>query len=539
MGARKGSVANAAVEIELWKHRLSAVAAEMGATLRRTAFSPNIKERRDLSTAVFDARGRMLAQGEDIPVHLGSMPMSVESALRHAPPGPGDTVLLNDPYCGGTHLPDLTLVTGVFAPGSRRALFYVANRAHHSDVGGIRPGSMPLATEIYQEGLRIPPLCLVRRGSLQQDVLRLILANVRTPEERRGDLRAQLAANHVGAARLLDLERRYGRRLLERRGAELLAYAERMTRALLRRIPPGEYSAVDWLDDDGIGSQPVRIAVRVTVRGSQARVDFSGSDKQVAGSLNAVEAIARSAVLYVFRALVPESIPANAGCMRPLVVVVRPGSVVAALPPAAVAGGNVETSQRLVDVLLAALRAALPERVPAASCGSMNNVTIGGLDRGGRPYTYYETVAGGMGARPAADGLSGVHTHMTNSLNTPVEALGHQYPFRVRRYALRRGSGGAGRRRGGDGLVREYEFETPAQVTVLSERRRFAPPGAAGGAPGRRGRNLLLRAGRARLLPGKFQIEVRPGDVLRIETPGGGGFGRPARLARSSPDVLP
>jgi N-methylhydantoinase B len=516
-----------AVEIEVWKHRLASVAAEMGATLRRTAFSPNIKERHDFSTAIFDAAGRMLSQGEDIPVHLGSMPLSVQSALEHAPPGPGDLVLLNDPFMGGTHLPDITAVSGVYARGGGRALFYVANRAHHSDVGGMRPGSMPLATEIYQEGLRIPPLHLVRGGRLDEEILRLLLANVRTPRERRGDLRAQIAANHVGEGRLLEIVGKYGRRTLQMSGAALLDYAERMTRALLRRIPPGRYRAVDFLDDDGITRRPVRIEVCITVRGGRARVDFTGSDPQVAGGLNAILAIAHSAVFYVFRSLVGSDIPSNAGCMRPLEVVAPPGSVVAAEVPAAVAGGNVETSQRIVDVLLAALRPALPDRVPAASCGSMNNVTIGGVDDCGRPYAYYETVAGGMGAWPGGDGLSGVHTHMTNSLNTPVEALAHEYPFRVRRYALLRNSGGAGRYRGGDGLVREYAFDAPAQVTVLSERRRFAPPGASGGAPGRRGRNVLLRRGRARVLPGKLQIDVRRGDVLRIETPGGGGFGSP------------
>jgi N-methylhydantoinase B len=521
----------APVEIELWRHRFAGVTAEMGATLRRTAFSPNIKERRDLSTAVFDASGRMLAQGDDIPVHLGSMPMSVAAALEHAPPGPGDAVLLNDPFLGGTHLPDITVVSGVFAPGSRRALFYVANRAHHSDVGGMRAGSMPLATEIYQEGLRIPRLRLVRAGTMDAEILRLLLANVRTPRERLGDLRAQLAANRVGAARLLDLHRDHGARVLQQRGAALLDYAERMTRALLSRIPSGTYHAVDWLDDDGVTPDPVRLEVRITVRGRGARIDFSGSQAQVQGGVNAIEAITRSAVFYVFRALVGQDIPSNAGCMRPLHVVAPPGTVVAARPPAAGAGGNVETSQRLVDLLLEALRPGLPGRVPAQSCGSMNNVTIGGLDAQGMPYTYYETIAGGMGARFGADGLSGVHTHMTNSLNTPIEALAHQYPFRIRRYALRLGSGGAGRWRGGDGLVREYSFDRPAQVTVLSERRRFAPGGAAGGRPGRRGRNTLLRGGRARALPGKFALDVQAGDVLRLETPGGGGLGRARRLA--------
>jgi N-methylhydantoinase B len=514
------------VAVELWKHRFAAVTAEMGVALRRTAYSSNIKERRDYSTALFDARGRMLAQGEDIPVHLGSMPMSVEAALREAPPGPDDVVLLNDPFRGGTHLPDITLVSGVFLRGRRAPFFYVANRAHHADIGGMRAGSMPLATEIYQEGLRIPPLFLVRAGREQEDVLRLILANVRTPVERRGDLRAQIASNRVGERRLVEIVAEHGAQKVERHANALLDYSEQMTRQLLRHTPDGRYHAVDFLDDDGVGCDPIRIEVLVEIRGGRARVDFAGSAPQVAGGMNAIEAIARSAVFYVVRALVTEAIPSNEGCMRPLRVVVPSRSVVSARPPAAVAGGNVETSQRLVDVLLQALRPALPDRIPADSSGSMNNLPIGGDDRDGAPYTYYETMGGGMGARPCAHGLSGVHTHMTNSLNTPIEALHHQFPFRVTRYALRRGSGGVGRWRGGEGLVREYRFELPAQVTVLSERRTQAPSGAAGGGAGATGRNRLWRGGRWRRLPGKFQIDVTPGERLRIETPGGGGWGR-------------
>ncbi len=519
------------IAVALWKHRLQAVTAEMGVALRRAAFSPNIKERCDYSTAIFDAEGRMLAQGDDIPVHLGSMPLSVQYALRDAPPEPGDVVALNDPFRGGTHLPDITLVRGVF-DSRARPRFYVANRAHHADVGGMHAGSMPLATEIFQEGLRIPPLRLVRDGRMQEDVLRLILANVRTPDERRGDLRAQIASNHVGADRLQALLAAHGWNTLRRRGDELLDYAEDMTRRLLRTLPDGEYHAVDFLDDDGIEDVPVRIEVRVRLRRGKAHFDFSGSAPQVTGGLNAIEAITRSAVFYVIRSLVEETIPSNDGCMRPVTMTLPRASVVAAEPPAAVAGGNVETSQRLVDVLFEALRPALPERIPAASSGSMNNITIGGVDGEGMPYTYYETIAGGMGARPSANGISGVHTHMTNSLNTPIEALHHAYPFRVTRYALRRGSGGRGMRRGGDGLVREYLFSTPAQVSVLSERRRLPPPGAAGGADGKRGRNALWRDGRWRTLPGKFQIDVHAGDRLRIETPGGAGWGRP-RLRRA------
>ncbi len=522
------------VKLEIFKNLFHAVAEEMGAALRRTAFSPNIKERRDYSCAVFDARGQVIAMGDHMPVHLGSMPMSVAAAIEALKLEQGDIAALNDPFAGGTHLPDITLVMPVFVSRGRRPEFYVASRAHHADVGGAQPGSMGLSRDIYQEGVRIPPVKIAERGRLRRDVLGLILANVRTPTEREGDLTAQVAACRLGARRLNEMVARYGLAEVRAYMRHLLDYSARMMRATLRRIPAGTYTAEDFLDDDGISDAPVPIRVRISVGGGRARVDFSGSAPQTAGSINAVRAITVSAVFYVFRCLVPGETPATAGLLRPIEVVTPPRSVVDAEPPAAVAAGNVETSQRIVDTLLRALAKAIPERIPAASQGTMNNFTFGGLAEDGQPFAYYETVAGGMGARPGADGLDGIHTHMTNSLNTPIEVLESFYPVRVRRYSLRRGSGGAGRWRGGDGIVREVEFLTDAQFAILSDRRKFAPYGLAGGAPGKRGQSIYVKSsGQAQQLPGKCTAQARAGDSVVILTPGGGGWGTKNRTAKS------
>src|SRR5439155_2148932 len=468
------------VQLETFKSLFHAIAEEMGATLKRTAFSPNIKERRDYSCAIFDSRADMVAQGDHMPVHLGSMPLSVKAAIENREIGPGDIVILNDPYKGGTHLPDITLVSGVFS--RKKLIFYVACRAHHSDVGGMTPGSMPLAEEIYQEGLRIPPIKLMSRGKINRDIWDLVLANVRTPAEREGDLAAMLGANRTGERRLIEVVRKYGWSEVRRYITEILNYSERMTRHAISQIPDGIYEAEDVLDNDGITGKPVAIRVRIHIRGDRATVDFSGSDPQVQGSVNAVYAITASVVFYVFRTLVPFAIPSNAGGMRPLKIVAPEGTVVNARPPAAVCGGNVETSQRIVDVLYKCLAVAMPDRIPAASQGTMNNFTFGAIDpRTGRPLAYYETVAGGMGARPTMHGISGIHTHMTNSMNTPVEALEHAYPIRVIRYSLRPRSGGIGKWRGGDGVIREIRFLTRAQITVLSDRRNFPPYGLHGG----------------------------------------------------------
>src|SRR5579863_3510425 len=536
-----------AAELEIFKNLFHSVAEEMGAALRRSAFSPNIEERRDYSCAVFDGRGRVAAMGDHMPVHLGSMPMSVRAAIAALELGPGDVAMLNDPYAGGTHLPDITLVAPVFAskPAAKsrvkasRPLFYVANRAHHSDVGGAQPASMGLSEEIYQEGLRIPPVALMRNGQMQRDVLALLLANVRTPREREGDLTAQLAACRLGERRLMELAAKYGAPQAAFYLEALERYSARLMRQALARIPGGVYTAEDCLDDDGFSARPVRLRVTLRIRGDAAEVDFAGSSPACRGSVNAVLAITTSAVFYVFRCLLGEDVPASAGLMAPITVRAPQGSVVNARPPAAVAAGNVETSQRIVDVLLRALARALPGRIPAASSGTMNNVSFGGAGVSGEPFTYYETIAGGMGARPGSDGLSGVHTHMTNSLNTPIEALESAYPVRVRRYALRRGSGGAGRFRGGDGVIREIEFLTGVRGSLLADRRRTRPWGLRGGAPGAAGKTTLIlpssagRRGRTVTLPSKTMFEAPRGSILRIETPGGGGWGRPASITKT------
>ncbi len=513
------------IELELFKNLFVSISEEMGAVLERSALSPNIKERRDFSCALFNHRGETFAQGAHIPVHLGAMPLSVQAALKALVFEPGDMALLNHPYQGGTHLPDVTCISPVFEDNILR--FFAANRAHHSDIGGMTPGSMPLASEIFQEGIIIPPLKIRSRGRLNHEFLELLLANVRTPEERRGDLMAQMAANHIGVVRLEDVIRKHGLRKIQRYSRLIQDYTERILRETLVSIPDGTYRYADYLDDDGLSTAAIRIGVEITIRGNEATVDFRASDPQTRGGVNANAAVTLSAVLYVFRCLVDDDIPFNTGLMRPIRLVLPERSVVNAAFPAPTAGGNVETSQRLVDVLLGALAQAVPERIPAASSGTMNNVTFGGQDPERQTgFAYYETIGGGMGAGPDSDGLNGVHTHMTNSLNTPLEALENYLPVRIRRYGIRTGSGGKGRHRGGDGIVREYEFSVPTQVSIMSERRRFAPYGLEGGQDGKKGRNILISKGRKKLLRSKVNLEVEAGDVLRVETPGGGGYGR-------------
>ena len=507
--------------LEIYRALFTSVAEEMGVALRRTAFSPNIKERRDYSCAVFEASGRVIAQGDHMPVHLGSMPMAVAAALHEIKFAPGDVVAVNDPFAGGTHLPDVTLVMPV-VKGSR-ILFYVANRAHHADIGGATPGSMGLATDIYGEGIRIPPIRLVRKGELDGDTMRLLLANVRGNVERRGDFDAQIGSLKTGAARLLEIIERRGEKEAAVYAAQLIDYSARLMRHTIAAIPDGAYEAEDFLDDDGIDDRPVRIAVRITIRGERAVVDFNGSAPQVSGAINAVEAITVSAVSYVFRCLVGGEVPASAGLMEPIEVIAPAGTVVNANPPASVAGGNVETSQRIVDVLFKAMAQALPQRIPAASQGTMNNLTIGGIDtRTGQEFSYYETVAGGMGARPSLDGMSGVHTHMTNSLNTPAEALEYAYPLRVREYRLRKRSGGEGKQRGGDGIIREIETLVPARMSLLADRRKRGPYGLFGGVDGAVGRNEI----NGEKIGAKSSHQLQAGDRIRLETPGGGGHGQ-------------
>jgi N-methylhydantoinase B len=591
------------ITLEIFKHLFASVAEEMGVTLRRTAYSPNIKERLDFSCALFDGEGRLLAQAAHIPVHLGAMPASVRSAIAQCGPfAPGDVVILNDPYLGGTHLPDITLVSPVFVDGGaepavstakglaparsgdredvplgdrnslaslgalRRGtpLLYVASRAHHADVGGMSPGSMPLSSEIYQEGLIIPPVKIVDGSKANQAVLDVILRNVRTPDERRGDLDAQLAAHEVGARRAQEIVARYGLQATLTCAAALIEYAERLTRHAIASMPDGAYTFEDHLDDEAFfnfkhqisNSQiqisapakraaqpptsnlqlpipnyqsPTTIKVTLIIENDSLTVDFTGSSPAMRGNLNAVRAIVESAVYYCVRCVVGamghDDAPMNAGAFAPIRVIVPEGSVLDARPPHAVAGGNVETSQRIVDAVFGALALALPDLIPAASQGTMNNLTFGGVRVDGAPFAYYETMGGGAGAGPLRDGASGIHVHMSNTLNTPIEALELAFPLRVRQYAIRRGSGGAGLHRGGDGLIREIEFLASVTATLLGERRAARPYGLSGGEPGAPGENALIREGVASRLPGKVQIQLDAGDVLSIRTPGGGGWG--------------
>ena len=515
--------------LEVFRQLYQAVAEEMGEVLMRAGFSPNIKERRDFSCAIFDAHGETIAQADHLPVHLGSMPMSVKAALAAHQLRPGDMVMLNDPYAGGTHLPDVTLVAPIFAgDDAEHAAFYVANRAHHADVGGIAPGSLSLAREIYQEGIILPPVKICRDGEIDDGLLAVFLRNVRTPQERRGDLLAQIAANRIGARRIQDYITRYGLPEVAAYGRALQDYAERVTRTLLRDIGgPVTVRAMDFLDDDGLDAVDIPIALTLRIADGAATFDFTGTAPQVQGSLNAVEAITLSAVSYALRLVVSEDIPTNAGSLRPISLIAPEGTLVNARPPAAVAGGNVETSQRIVDVALAALAQVLPERVPAASQGTMNNLTFGAVDGSG--IAYYETIGGGSGAGPGWDGASATQVHMTNTLNTPIEALERAAQVRIERYAIRRGAGGAGKWRGGDGIVRVFRFLEAMEVSMLSERRRRGPYGLAGGDAGAPGENTWQRSPEdaPEPLPGKFRRTLPSGARLTIATPGGGGWGSP------------
>lgn len=518
-----------AMRLEIFKNIFHSIAEEMGAALRRSAFSANIKERRDYSCAVYDGNGEVLAMGDHMPVHLGSMPASVAAVRAALAFEPGDIALLNDPFAGGTHLPDLTLVMPVFVETQTKPQFFVASRAHHADIGGALAGSMGPAREIFQEGLRIPPVKIFRRGDVGGELLGLLLANVRTPSEREGDLSAQIASCRLGERRLREVAAKYGLLEVQLYSEHLLDYSEKMMQSVMRSLRPGTYRAEDFLDGDGISHKPLRIRVSVRIKPKSAVVDFAGSAPQCAGNVNAVEAIAISAVYYVFRCLVRDDVPATSGLLRPITVIAPRGTIVNAVAPAAVAGGNVETSQRMVDTLLRALAQAAPQRIPSASQGTMNNLTFGGIHpmRSELPFTYYETIAGGCGASSIGDGPAATHSHLTNSWNTPVEVLEEAYPVRVKRYAIRSGSGGRGRNKGGDGIVRELEFLSRAEVGLLSDRRKTAPYGLHGGGNGKPGRNTLLQNGKGRALAAKCSFVAKPGDLLRIETPGGGGWGRP------------
>ena len=507
-----------AVSFQVLSGALRSACEEMGAVLVHAAHSANIKERRDASTALFDRGGEMVMQAEHIPVHLGAMPEAV-AAVREMEQRPGHTWILNDPYRGGTHLPDITLISPIFLDGVQ--VGFSASRAHHADVGGSTPGSMPAgSTTLDEEGVVIPPTLLVRSGTLDQEFLSSLAGQMRGPRQRIADLRAQLAANRLAGVRLAEIAERHGRDQLELAMAESLEYAERRTRACIAAFPDGTYSAADLLEDDVAGEQrDLRIEVTVRVQGDELEIDFAGTDPQTESNLNCPLSVTRSAVYFVLRVLTDPDIPASAGAYRAVRVVAPSGSLVNAKPPAAVVGGNVETSSRIADTLVLAFGKAMP--VPALGQGTMNNMTLGS-----ESFTYYETLGGGQGACPDADGPSAVHVAMSNTLNTPVEAIELEFPLRVNQYSLRRGSGGQGSFRGGDGVIRELEALAEMDFSLLTERRRHPPPGAGGGAAGACGRNLLLRREEApRELPGKVQGHLGPGDALRIETPGGGGYG--------------
>ncbi|MFC6904634.1 hydantoinase B/oxoprolinase family protein [Halalkalicoccus tibetensis] len=505
-----------AITLEILRNQLESIAEEMGQVLITGAYSPNIKERRDCSTALFDREGRMVAQAEHIPVHLGAMPEAVET-VREKDPRPGDVFVLNDPFAGGTHLPDITMVSPLTV--SEEIVGYAVSRAHHADVGGSTPGSMPAgAREIYEEGLRLPAVRLQAGGETNDDVMEILLANVRNAGERRADLRAQLAANDRAEDRLEDLFSEHGRGVVEEGFDAVIDYSRERIEAEIAELPDGTYEATDVLEGDGITEEEIPIAATVTVEGESIDVDFEGSSKQVPGNVNAPLSVAKSAVYFVVRCVTDPEIPPNHGCYEPVSVSAPEGSLLNPRPPAAVVGGNVETSQRVTDTVFLALAKAAPDRVPAQGQGTMNNLTVGG--RNGE-FAYYETIGGGFGARADKDGMDGVQVGMTNTLNTPIESLETEYPMRVEEYSLREGSGGRGRHRGGLGLVRSVRLAEPATVSLLTERRRYGPRGVAGGEDGKPGENLID----GELVSAKTTRDVPAGALITVKTPGGGGHG--------------
>ncbi|MGU3495076.1 hydantoinase B/oxoprolinase family protein [Xanthobacteraceae bacterium A53D] len=519
------------ITLEVLRNALEATAQEMGTVLKHTSFSPNIKERMDASCSIFDARAQLVAQAEHVPVHLGAMLRAVGptiDVIGHL--DPGDVVVVNDPFPGGGHLPDITVIAPVFA--GERLIAYVANRAHHSDVGGMEPGSMPAkSTELFQEGLIIPPVRLFKRGEMQDDILRFILANVRTPAERRGDLNAQVAALRIGQRRIEEMCETYGADLLVEGFDAILDYAERRMRRRLSELPDGVFEAQDQLDEDGTDPEPVLIKVKVSVAGDTLALDFSGSARQRRGNINVVAPLTHSAVFFAVKILSDPSIPVNAGTFRPVDISIPKGTFLDAEHPAAVCAGNTETTHRVADTVLKAFAQIAPDRIPAASQGTMNLISIGGRDpRNGQTYTYIETICGGQGGRPRGPGMSGVQCNMTNTLNTPIEALEISYPLRVERYELRDGSGGTGLNNGGDGAVRALRIlDHNARVSLQTDRRIFPPYGLGGGTDGTCGQNWMAKADGSRIdLPGKGSLTLTDGELVVVETPGGGGWGKGA-----------
>lgn len=507
-----------AIELNIFASRLDAVCDEMGAVLQRAAFSPNIRDRLDFSCAVFDAQGELSAQAAHIPVHLGSMAYAMRDIVVGLDWRDGDMVIVNDPFLGGTHLPDVTLIAPVFYDDN--LLGFVANRAHHADIGAETPGSMPLSGSLEEEGLIIPPTRLIEAGNVNGSVMKRITSAIRSGNAGRGDFAAQISANRNGLQRIGELIHAMGISAFREGLRDLNDYAERVAQSTLSAIPDGKYEFSDLLDDDGLGDVDLTIKVTLQVEQHRVMVDFTGTSPQVGGNVNCPLSVAAAAVFYVFRCLMPPQTPACAGSFRPISIAAPVGCLLNAQYPAAVAAGNVETSTRVVDVVMGALAQALPDRIPAASHGSMNNLAMGDV-AGKESWDYYETIGGGMGAGPFSDGISAVQTHMTNTLNTPIEVLESNYPVRVGRYAVRVKSGGRGRHTGGDGLIRSFTFLRPATVTLLTERRRYSPWGLQGGEDGLPGCNLL----NGTLLAGKATLNVQSGDTLQIETPGGGGWG--------------
>ena len=514
-----------AFELEIYQNILSSIAEEMGVVLIRAGFSPNIKERRDLSCAIFLANGDMIAQAAHIPIHLGSMSFAVRAVLDMPEIDEGDILILNDPFRGGTHLPDITCIMPVFH--NKKLEFFVASRAHHADIGGLTPGSMPLSTSIDEEGILISPSKLYRKGKLNRGLFKQILNSTRDPQEREGDFNAQVGAIELGEKRIRETIKKYSLKKLKEAGAELLDYSEKIMKDVIRQIPEGTYEFEDFMDNDGAGTNKIPIKAKISVKGRLAKVEFSGSSAQVRGNLNAPYSVTTAATIYVFQCLAPPTMPLNSGPLRAVEVIVDEDSILNAKYPSAVVGGNVETSQRVVDVVFGALSKAIPTKVQAASAGTMSNFTFGGKNpRTGRDFAYYETIAGGMGGRLGLDGVSAVQTHMTNTLNTPVESLERELPVMLNTYSIRKNSGGNGKYRGGDSIIREYKFLSPVTVSMITERRKFSPYGIEGGKPGKKGKNTLVRRNKDIPIEAKATFNVKKGDSIRIETPGGGGWGK-------------
>ena len=530
MAARRSAARRDLASLEVFRHLFSALAEEMGLSLQRSALSANIRERRDFSCALFDARGALIAQAAHIPVHLGSMGRAVECVRASATLSRGDAVLHNDPYTGGTHLPDVTLVSPVFLPGERSARFFAASRAHHSDIGGAHPGSMAPVDDVHAEGLRLPPVHLVRAGELVPEMLALLRANLRDAREREGDLLAQWAANRRAEVRLAELAAEHGPEELSRRARALVDWTAARVGELVRAFPARRVSFRDSLEPARAGGARVEIVLHLRRTGRELELDFRDCADQQGASLNATRAVTEAAVAYALALLLPDGTPINEGSRAHVRILTRAGSVVDASYPAPVAAGNVETSQRLVDVLLGAFALVFPQRIPAASAGTMSNLSFGGV-HAGASFAYYETIAGGSGASAEGPGAHAVHTHMTNTRNTPIEEFERRYPVRLGSCTVRRGSGGEGEQRGGDGIEKRLRFLVPARMAWIGDRATQGPYGLSGGGAGATGELALVRAGRLLAQGARATLALEPGDEVRVKTPGGGGHGRARRRA--------